>query len=202
VGKLFVLLGRSASGKDKIYGRLLGDASLGLRPLVPATTRPMRAGETDGGTYRFITKAELDALRSAGKIIEERTYRTAQGPWTYATLKEELGDASSLVIGTLESYRAMREYYGEEETVPIYIYVTEKNLLERAMKREGKQEKPDYVELCRRFVADASDYAPEKIEEAGIREMFDNNGDLDECVGRIKARIKGALDEGGGTGDE
>ena len=45
---LFYLMGKSASGKNALYEYLIGDSSLALAPLIPWTTRPIRANEQDG----------------------------------------------------------------------------------------------------------------------------------------------------------
>ena len=53
MAKIICLLGKSCSGKDTIYKKLLADESLGLVPFVTYTTRPMRAGEQEGREYHF-----------------------------------------------------------------------------------------------------------------------------------------------------
>ena len=55
MGNIYCLMGKSASGKDTIYNRLLAMERLHLRRVVPYTTRPMRSGEIDGQTYFFCT---------------------------------------------------------------------------------------------------------------------------------------------------
>ena len=194
MGKIFFILGRSASGKDKLYKELLQDASLGLKRIVLYTTRPIRAGEVDGETYHFIDAAKLSELRASGKVIEERTYETVAGPWTYLTADEGIcKDENYVIIGTLESFITIRDYYGVDRVFPIFVRSTEEHLLERALKREKKQEVPNYRELCRRFLADTEDYAEEKIREAGITEVFPNDGSLAEFYELVKARIQGTV---------
>ena len=53
MGKIFYIMGKSSSGKDTIYSRLLQDSELGLSRIVLYTTRPMREGETEGKEYHF-----------------------------------------------------------------------------------------------------------------------------------------------------
>lgn len=53
MGKIICLMGKSSSGKDTIYKNLMEDKSLGLRKLIPYTTRPMREGEQEGVEYHF-----------------------------------------------------------------------------------------------------------------------------------------------------
>ena len=48
---------------------------------------------------------------------------------------------------------------------------------------------PKYEEMCRRFIADQSDFSEENILDAGIWKRFQNT-DLDECVKEIVNYIK------------
>lgn len=179
MAKLFYLMGKSATGKDHIYRSLLEEKSLHLKPLIIYTTRPMRGNEKDGREYFFRDEAFLQDLRKKGKIIEERVYATVQGPWYYFTAddgqlrKEEKGDF--IGIGTLASYRKIRDYYGQESVVPIYIETEDGLRLERALAREKKQEHPDYREMCRRFLGDTEDFSEEKLKACGICRRFVNN---------------------------
>ena len=81
MGKIYYLMGKSASGKDHIYENLIQETALDLKPFVLYTTRPIRSGEQDGREYFFVDEKRLSELREAGKIIEERMYSTVQGPW-------------------------------------------------------------------------------------------------------------------------
>ena len=65
MGKIFYIMGKSSSGKDTIYENLLGRDGLSLHPLIMYTTRPIRAGETDGVQYHFVTEEQLKALKQA-----------------------------------------------------------------------------------------------------------------------------------------
>ena len=84
MGKIYYLMGKSASGKDHIYENLIQETALDLKPFVLYTTRPIRSGEQDGREYFFVDEKRLSELREAGKIIEERMYSTVQGPWYLA----------------------------------------------------------------------------------------------------------------------
>ena len=83
MGNIYCLMGKSASGKDTIYNRLLAMEKLHLRRVVPYTTRPMRSGETDGQTYVFCTEQQVADFEAAGKIIELRAYHTVYGIWKW-----------------------------------------------------------------------------------------------------------------------
>lgn len=192
MGKIFYIMGKSASGKDKIYSILLADRELDLRKMVLYTTRPVREGEENGKQYFFTDDKKLEEFRESGKLIESRSYHTVHGIWTYFTADDgqvKLNEADYLGIGTLESYRKLKEYYGAENVLPIYIQVEDGERLRRALVREQKQEEPKYAEMCRRFLADQEDFSEENIAGAGIGIRFEND-DLDICVKNISDYIK------------
>ena len=70
MGKIFYIMGKSASGKDKIHGILLSDKELELADLILYTTRPIRSGETDGQQYRLARSA---AARPTGSSTTSST---------------------------------------------------------------------------------------------------------------------------------
>lgn len=192
MGRIFYIMGKSASGKDKIYSRLSSDINLNLKRLILYTTRPVRAGEENGKNYHFTDEKKLKEFRRTGRLIEARSYHTVHGIWTYFTADDgtvELEKYDYIGIGTLESFRKMKKYYGENIVVPIYIEVEDGERLDRALKRERTQEIPKYAEMCRRFLADESDFSEENILKAGIWKRF-KNIDLDICVAEISQYIK------------
>lgn len=191
MGKLFFILGKSASGKDTIYRRLLEDPSLGLSPVILYTTRPIREGEADGREYRFITDEDVKALEEAGKVLEKRTYHTVRGDWHYLTADDgqiDLDKKSSLMLGVPTSCRSMQEAFGRDRVVPVYVEVEDGERLIRAIAREKKRVRPQYAEMCRRFLADEEDYREEVLDtlSLGIRVV---NNDLEECVSQIRELI-------------
>ena len=195
MGRIFYIMGKSATGKDHIYKELLQDESLRLFPLVLYTTRPMREGEQNGREYWFVDEEHLEKLRRSGKIIEERLYETVCGPWRYFTADEEidLNTCNYLGIGTLESYKHLVQYFGQDRLVPLYIETEDRLRLERALKREAKQNPPRYDEMCRRFLADGEDFSEDKLAEAGITRRFSNNGTLENCIETVRKAIRSAL---------
>ena len=193
MGKIFCLMGKSASGKDTIYSRLLQMPELTLKKVIPYTTRPMRQGEIDGDTYFFCGEGAVEQLEKEHRIIELRAYDTVHGIWKYFTADDGQIDPASpfsyLMIGTLESYMKMKAYYGQKNLVPLYIEVEDGLRLERALARERMQDVPNYAELCRRYLADRQDFSEEKIAEAGILKRYENI-DFDACCREIVRDVK------------
>lgn len=195
MGKLIVLMGKSASGKDTIYNLLKADESLDLQQIVPYTTRPQRAGEKDGEAYHFVTEEEFNVLLEKGRVIEHRSYHTIHGLWRYFTVEDEQFDLTAhsyLLIGTLEAYVSIVAHFGQEHVVPVMVTLDDGLRLERALSREREQEHPKYEELCRRFLADSADYAQEKVAAAGISRIFENHSSEATAV-EISAYIKEQL---------
>ncbi len=61
MGKIFCIIGKSSSGKDTIYKKLLQCHQLDLKTIVPYTTRPIRVGEQEGVERTGLATAELFA---------------------------------------------------------------------------------------------------------------------------------------------
>lgn len=193
MGKIYILMGKSASGKDSLYEALLQCEALHIKPVVGYTTRPIRSGETEGKEYHFVEKEELEELRKAGLVIEERVYQTVYGAWHYFTVDDQslqLEAGNYLYIGTLESYKRIRDYFGEKNVVPLYIEVEDGLRLCRAVERERQQAEPKYAELCRRFLADTEDFSESKLQQAGILERYENV-EFETCLKLLKQKIGG-----------
>ena len=191
MGKIYCIMGKSSTGKDTLFKKILGDESLSLKTIVPYTTRPVRAGEKNGVEYFFCDEKKVEELEREGRIIELRAYDTIHGIWKYFTVNDDqidLEHQNYLIIGTLESYLKIRDYFGKEKVVPIYIEVEDGERLKRAIAREETQVVPKYEEMCRRFLADAADFSEEKLSEAGIVKRFQND-DLERCLQEIFREI-------------
>ena len=191
MGKIYYMMGKSSSGKDTLF-KELKMALPELHTITLYTTRPIREGEREGVEYYFVSEDTLDTYEKAGKVIEMRAYHTVHGVWKYATIDDgqvNLKNHDYLVIGTLESYGKMREYYGASNLVPLYIEVEDGERLLRALKREQAQEVPRYAELCRRFLADTEDFSEEKLKALEINRRFVND-DRIECLEELIREIR------------
>jgi len=206
MGKIFVIMGPSCSGKDTLFNEVYNYYNGKLKPIVLYTTRPMRENEIDGVTYNFIDDNTFNIMKENNEIIEYRQYNTVQGIWTYATSSAsiDLENNNYLTINTLEGYKSLKEYYDDDTIVPLYIQVDEDVRLRRAINREKKQIKeklkkqgieppkesnkekyvineddPKIREMRRRIEADSKDFSIEKRIDAGIPDsnIFENNAD-------------------------
>lgn len=186
MGKIYCMMGKSSSGKDTLYQKVL-ERLPELHRVVPYTTRPIREGEQDGVEYHFVDEEELAKLEADGKIVELRAYNTVHGIWKYFTADDgqiDLEHGDYLLIGTLETYEKIREYYGAEHLIPIYIEVEDGERLARALERERRQAVPKYKEMCRRFLADEEDFCEENLKRLGIDKRY-RNTDMETCLNEI-----------------
>ena len=186
MGKIYCMMGKSSSGKDTLYQKVL-ERLPQIHRVVPYTTRPIRKGEQDGVEYHFVDDKQLAELETDGKIVELRAYNTVHGIWKYFTVDDgqiDLEQGDYLLIGTLETYEKIREYYGAEHLVPIYIEVEDGERLARALERERRQAVPKYKEMCRRFLADEEDFCEENLKRLGIDKRY-RNTDMETCLNEI-----------------
>lgn len=195
MSKIFIVMGKSATGKDTIFKALKEDTQLNLKSAVTYTTRPIREGETDGVEYFFVSSERLQQLQEDNKVMEHRAYKTVHGIWDYFTVDDgqiDLNTSNYVLIGTLESFEQIRNYYGDDIVIPIYIQVEDGVRLERALHREKQQKVPKYAELCRRYLADEKDFSVSNLKKLGIHKEYENQ-DFNQCLVEITQDIKGHL---------
>lgn len=190
MAKIFCIMGKSSSGKDTIYRKLLKDKKLALKKIITYTTRPMRDGEKEGVQYFFRTKDEMDAFEKQSRLVEKRVYHTILGDWYYFTVDDGQveKDGNYVIITTLDQFAKIRDYWKKDCVLPIYIEVDDGERLKRALRREMSQEKPQYEEMCRRFLADNKDFSKENLEAAKVDRVFENRT-LTETVETISSYI-------------
>jgi len=191
MSKIFIVMGKSATGKDTIFKELVEQTKVPLKTVITYTTRPIRTGEVDGLQYHFVSEEKMNELSEQGKIIEVRCYQTVMGNWYYFTVDDDQFQSDKdnyIMISTLEGYEKLRNYFGEQMVVPIYVEVEDGERLERALNRERMQSNPKYEEMCRRFLADQEDFQESKIQLLNINKRYYNQNVV-ECMEHILSDI-------------
>ena len=193
MGNIYCIMGKSSTGKDTIFKLLLERPDIKLKRIISYTTRPIRSNEQPGEEYNFVSIEQKDNLVDSGKVIEIRKYNTVHGPWFYFTVddgKIDLSRDDYIIIGTVESFVKIRDYYGKDLVIPIYIEVDDGVRLTRALEREKRQENPKYEEMCRRYLADQEDFSAENLNKAQISNIFRNDQDSSITCDRIVEFIR------------
>lgn len=191
MGKIFCIIGKSSTGKDCLFKKILEIMPVPLSTVITYTTRPIRSYETEGVEYHFTNIPDFFKLRDSGKVIEYRCYHTIHGDWYYFTADDGqiTEDKNILLVTTLEGYDHLVSYYGKDRVVAFYVDLDDRTRLERAFEREKTMEDPKYVEMCRRFVSDSADFSDAKLLASGITKHYFNY-DFDKCLNEICTDIK------------
>ncbi len=183
MSKIFCLVGKSGSGKDTLFSKIIDNSQKKLVPIIPHTTRPKRSNEIDGLTYHFVSDEQLKAYVNENKIIEKREYNTIKGIWTYFTLKFDLDEKQDyIMITTLAGAKAMQEHYGTNATNIVYLHINDHDRLLRCIEREKNQANPNYAEICRRFLADQEDFSEENLSEFKNVHRIDTAKPIEESL--------------------
>jgi len=195
MGKIFLIMGPSSSGKDTIY-KQIKELYPSLKEIILYTNRPIRENEKDGIDYNFVSLEKLKEMENNNEILEKREYNTVHGLWVYATAKTniDLDNNNYIGINTLDGYESLKEYY-KDDIIPLYIHVEDGIRLTRALEREKLEENPKYAEMCRRYLADIYDFNIDRLLDLEIDKLYDNSNDMESCVKEISNRIKEELDK-------
>lgn len=163
MNKLFILIGRSCSGKDSVFNCLLNDPDLQkLKVLKMYTTRPKRKIENDN-SYNFVTNQEWINMYFDNEFIEYRMYdvyiNNEKRKWYYATAKNDITLDQNFMIASghtiYSAYEILKEY--PNQVIPIYLYCQPKIIFDRACERKNI-EYGNIKEICQRFINDDNDY--------------------------------------------
>lgn len=188
--RFFIIMAKSASGKDTIYHRLITNESLGLIPIILYYTRPIREGEVDGREFRFRSNEQMEKILKGDNVIHTEKYGiVGTNGCTIALLDDDQmeRDGNYLVVMNPYFYKSLCRYFkcnGDVEIFPIYIDVPGYLRVERSMLREERETTPNYGEICRRFVSDEKMFMDEVISNLPKENIFENI-DLNECCNAI-----------------
>lgn len=134
-GKIFVVLGKTCSGKTTLVDQLIEYYSGRLKKIVTYTTRLSRVGEKDGVDYHFITKQEF--LWNNKFICKEKYEVLPTGYQYYGVNKDDLEtDKDVVIILTPSGFDEIKQIYGDR-VFGIYIMSPIENRLKRYVNREN-----------------------------------------------------------------
>lgn len=167
---IFLLVGRSASGKDSIADELV---KRGYKKLKSYTTRPRRVNE--GDTHVFIDESEVE------KYIPDMVAHTKIGDYQYFATKEQMAENDIYIIDPLGVlFMEFHEGYDPNiRTVIIYINQLERVRYARARERGDKKE-----DIIKRFMAENDQF--EEFERTCAYDYAVTNNDLQKSVNFVE----------------
>jgi len=155
---LICIIGMSCAGKDLIQSEL--NKRFNIPICVSHTSRPMRSSDIPNKSYYFITKDEFIDKAFDNEFLEMRSYETVEDVWYYGLSKQEVDlSKNQLTILDEKGYFEVRDKIGQDNIIPIYIYVDEITRINRALNREKRTDKQYYMETYRRSLADLQDFS-------------------------------------------
>lgn len=134
LGKIFIFSAPSGAGKTTIVKHLL-DKFPTLSFSVSATTRKMRAGETEGKDYYFLSSEAFGEQQKAGNFVE---YAQVYDGIFYGTLKAEvmrIRKAKKHLLFDVDVQGGMRlkEFY-QDEALAVFVRPPSLDVLEKRLK--------------------------------------------------------------------
>ena len=190
MGYIYCLVGKSGTGKDTVMEQILADKDLKIEKIVPYTTRPKRENEIEGVNYHYVDIPKMEQMEREGLIIERRSYDTVHGIWNYFTADKDIDrEKDYIIITTQEALERFVEKFGQDNIYVIYLQLDDKVRLERCIAREAMQEKPNFKEVCRRFLTDEDDFDEDVLRKFKNCMFVDTISTSDACD-RIKKEIK------------
>ena len=130
---ILAIVGFSSAGKDTL-AKYAHD-NLGYNFVVSHSTRPMRAGESQGNPYYFINDNEMCSLFVQNKLIEAREYDSVYGKWFYAVSKDEIEDSKKyVVVVDFSGFQSLKNHFGNR-VKSVFIDCSEPERRKRAQLR-------------------------------------------------------------------
>ena len=151
---VFLIVGKSASGKDTLVNMLCKN---GYKQVCSYTTRPRRIGE--GETHIFITPEEVNQYE------KDMVAYTKIGTFQYFATRQQLEDADFYVIDP-QGVKYMKQAMKDIRLVTIYINLDDNSRFGFALKRQD-----NLGTLIKRFIDESEQF-----------KEFALNGDYDYAI--------------------
>ncbi len=181
-GDLFIVSSPSGAGKTTLIRRVLQDPAIGgtLHFSVSHTTRPPRAGETDGVEYHFCDETAFRHLEAEGGFLEWATvhgnlYGTSRGE-VEPRLEQGLD-----VLLDIDVQGARQVRSKAPEAVKVIVFPPSRQVLEARLKARAS-DAPDVV--ARRLAVAAQEMA-----EFGEYDYAIINDSLEPAVDELRSII-------------
>lgn len=181
----FIVSGPSGAGEDSIIEGL--KKHLPIERIITTTTRGMRAGETDGTQYHFISKDDFERKIAAGCFAEYAKHYNGN---YYGVTKEDLqraGDSGIVSIWKID-YKGVIQAKKTFPQIPaIFITVPSLEILEKRICRRER--------VTEEYVRERMEYTQEWMKHVDIYDyvVVNKEGRLDEAIMEVAQIIRNHL---------
>jgi len=148
---VFIISAPSGSGKSTLVARLMRSVP-GLKFSISYTSRRPRGAEVDGQDYRFVSRADFEAMKSRDEFLESAEvfgnyYGTHRG-----ILEEARAEGKDLVLD-IDVQGARQLKCKIPEAVTVFILAPSRQILEQRL-RARSEDREDVMERRLRAAAD------------------------------------------------
>ena len=168
--KVFMIIGKSFSGKDTLLNSILWDNDFcknnKLNRLVRYTTRKQRPNEVEGESYHFISDEEYLINYKDNENVSVTSFNSEFGDLHYITDFSKLKpDTNYITVGDPESIADYKNILGNRLCV-IYLMPPDWVLFQRFSRRNDNQDYNylKYKEIHRRFIDDMKKFGTKSNE--------------------------------------
>lgn len=190
LGKLFLIVGPSGSGKGTVIKRIAEKYAGFIYP-ISYTTREPRDGEEDGQVYHFVSKQKFKDMIEAGDFLE---YAVVHSDNYYGTYKDDImiplkNGAVVVREVDIQGYFSIKKLIPSENLVSIFMKVSDLDDLTNRILRRGEisdEELKRRLESAKKEIAQGED-CDYQVENAW--------GKINECVADVEKIILKELKE-------
>jgi guanylate kinase len=181
-GDLFIVSSPSGGGKTTLIRRLLADPpGTPLHFSVSHTTRPMRAGETEGREYHFASVAEFQEMVGRQEFLEHNEVHDNIYGTSKAEVLPRLAAGEDVVLDIdVQGARDVRKVY--PDAVMIFIVPSSQPELQKRLRLRGL----DQEEVIRKRLINAA----REIQELSDYQYVIVNDDLDRATLELQSIVR------------
>ena len=180
---LIILAGVAGAGKDTVKKELIRRME-DVVTLPSFTTRPMREGDVEGGTYYFVSKEEFEQRIKNNEFYEYDIHHNNYYGTSRKILNEKISSGKVIVKdidvnGTENLVKLLKD---DTKIVTIFLKITKEEMEKRL---KNRIDKPDNNEIALRL--SRYDYETSKIDNY---DCIINNNELEKTVQIIMTIIE------------